>query len=295
MRKPRLSRLVREERGGAFTLTLIALAVVSLLVLPMVSFASTSSISVGKRQQRLLDQYSAGAGVEHAMWRLQYDNTFHPLLIPSASYSQTYNSRSTNVTVKMYPTPTPNPNPTPNANGGGLCVDASVTPVQAPPGVQTTFTITSYLNDCGSSTVHMAGFTDLLPVGFTYVNNSASSTGIAFKQGALIGNPTTSMQDGQQLLTWTYSSPYPGISSGVVAHITVQAIATPPEGGGPYYNQFCVNAQPSSLGTICMGGDAPIYIGWPQYDVSSSAGTSTVHVRAEDQNGQYVIRSWQVP
>jgi len=90
---------MNSQRGQAFPLALVALAIGVLVVVPFLSQASSSLIGSRIYEQSIDEQYSADAGVEYAIWRLQSGESQVPegeeLELPQF----TLNSKTVNVTI----------------------------------------------------------------------------------------------------------------------------------------------------------------------------------------------------
>ncbi|MFP3975510.1 MAG: hypothetical protein ACOC6S_03255 [Chloroflexota bacterium] len=78
------------ERGLVLPLALAAMAVGALFVAPFLGYASTTLMSSQQYGVETGEQYSADAGVEHALWRLLYESDFAENMTaedPSVEYS----------------------------------------------------------------------------------------------------------------------------------------------------------------------------------------------------------------
>ncbi len=91
------------EKGQVLPLALVALAIGSVVITPFISHASSSLIGSRIYGQAIAEQYSADAGVEHAIWRLTDDGLADELPSPgdSTTYqvSETVNGVAPNITV----------------------------------------------------------------------------------------------------------------------------------------------------------------------------------------------------
>jgi Tfp pilus assembly protein PilX len=91
------------ESGQALVLALLALALAVLLVTGFLYFASTSQRATVAAEDQTADRYSADAGVEHAIWRLENEPGF-----PSAggeAYSISINGQTVLISVTQVLTP----------------------------------------------------------------------------------------------------------------------------------------------------------------------------------------------
>lgn len=289
-----MGRIRLSQKGQGMTLALIVLGAVSLLVLPFVGYASSSAMTTNRRQQRVMDQYAADAGVEHALWRFQYDPAFAASLNPSASYAQTFNGRATDITTTLAsnPSPTPTPAPCPQPVTNHICLTTAVAPQIAVPGLPTTFTFTLSIRNVWSSQVNITQLGNRLPAGFSYVTGSAAEIGISTATGPLVlAAPAVTMVSGQQQLLWNFSAPQPWINAGVTATVTFTAMAT--LSTGTYYNSAWVKVTPNSVDLVQTGPSSPVTVNSPEFDITSTAGGVTVRARAAQTETGVRIRSWQ--
>ena len=67
-----MKRIVEDEKGQAFPLALIALAVGALLITPFLDNVSTNLIASRKYRASMVEQYAADAGIEDAIWNVTY-------------------------------------------------------------------------------------------------------------------------------------------------------------------------------------------------------------------------------
>ena len=99
-----MKRAVREERGQALALALIALAAGSILVAPFLSGVSTKLLASRKYRASIVEQYAGDAGIEDALWNITYGDFGSTVLTSpgdSTSYSlaQPVNGATPSVTV----------------------------------------------------------------------------------------------------------------------------------------------------------------------------------------------------
>jgi len=91
------------EKGQVLPLVLAALAIGSVVITPFLTHASTSLIGSRTYGQAIAEQYTADAGVEHAIWRLTNGGLANELSSPgdSTTYqlSETINNIAPSITV----------------------------------------------------------------------------------------------------------------------------------------------------------------------------------------------------
>lgn len=67
-----MTSIMREEKGLALPLALMALAAGALLITPFLNSVSTSVLASRKERTSIFEQYAADAGIEDARWNLTY-------------------------------------------------------------------------------------------------------------------------------------------------------------------------------------------------------------------------------
>ncbi|MDY7079504.1 MAG: Calx-beta domain-containing protein [Chloroflexota bacterium] len=164
-----------------------------------------------------------------------------------------------------------------------VAIDKSVSPqmVQAP-GQLITYTYTITISNAGPSSVGVEQITDTLPVGFTYITGTTTTSGMS--------NPGDPNVNGQEL-TWSYSSPYPRIDSG--NHATLTFMVTSSNDSGTYCNSAGVTIR-GVIGIIAKDNMACVNITWPIYQIESRVGGMTIVVRVRIEPGGPVILSWEI-
>jgi len=282
---------MNSEKGQAFLLALVALGIGALVTAPFLGHASSSLIGSRVYREAIAERYSADAGIEHAIWRLKYEPGFADSLTaenPTANDSITINNMTNNITItRIDDTFPPEPPPDPEGQQSWrIQVTKGVEPNSAPVGQPTTFTYTIYIENVGTSTVHIEKISDLLPLGFIYETGSSS--------GVTTEEPTIELEEGQQDLVWVFPTPHPFVDAGETVTQVFQAIATPEE--DIYWNTAWVTLIPDSIGTIGTGSSAPVGGGCLPYvyDLVSTAVGTTIHAQVSISDTGVSIISWQV-
>ncbi len=187
-------------------LAFMALAVP--LIVAALGLASTLSIDSGIKTRLAKGQYSAMAGTQHALYRLEYEAGYADGLnvgVPT-SYDITMNEKLVSITVEKFSSP-PSTLPPPTAdNSRRLQVSKVVTPTTAAPYTPTTFTYTITIWNRDDQPEQLRHIYDELPPGFTYVPGSSS--------GITTDEPSVSGQDLDwnlaphklQLRPWEYAT-----------------------------------------------------------------------------------------
>lgn len=82
-------RLSREERGSALTYALVALAVGTMLITPLLAHVGSGYRTTESSRQAINTQYASDAGIEYAMWKLMHDSSFRQTLLDNEDAVQT--------------------------------------------------------------------------------------------------------------------------------------------------------------------------------------------------------------
>ena len=95
--------MMNDQKGQALPLVLLVLAIGVLLIAPFLGHAGSSLIGSRIYGQAITEQYSADAGIDHAIWRLTYDGLAAQLPFPGDSrtydLSEAVNGLTPSVTV----------------------------------------------------------------------------------------------------------------------------------------------------------------------------------------------------
>ena len=166
--------------------------------------------------------------------------------------------------------------------GTALDLGKTVQPAVAVGEALTTYTYTIDLDNVGTADLTMTRIRDLLPAGFLYV--ASSTTG-----DVTTADPTTTMWQGRQRLTWDFS---PGllIQPGDQRALTFQTQAQVAAGG--YWNEVWVTLEEFSH-TLYTGPTAQVQA----MSVSSTEATdgdTTVTAEIWLGSGTHIINGWNI-
>lgn len=238
-----MRHMLKDETGQVLPLVLAAMTIGILVVVPFVQYASTEVRGTRVYQDKMTQQYSADAGVEHAIWRLAYEDGFASSLTPdnpSTQYTVTLNDSDVLVTVTTMDTQ--------GAGGGSddLTVNKVVSPTTADPGVETTFTYIITITNNKVITEYIKQILDEMPSSFSYVTGSS--------KGVTTDDPNVQ----GQTLTWGFNPRIP-INPGESKHQVFQATAT--LNSGTYYNYVRVQCGLIGPPEIITYRGAPVGVG----------------------------------
>ena len=297
---------------------------------------STSLLATNRAEQRFGERHAADAGVEDALWRIKWDDDFDSTI----PYTNTldFNGHSTTQLIESAPLPQPLfPDPVPTTgipstplesggrvkiwesvwweNGTVPCSGATCTEPQD-------FYFTIFIENYGTTRVHLQQFGACMPEDFTYqevveVQNiwwsrtSGSDTPLTADElngpADLItfslaqGDTDPLCDDGRQQVRWGFDSPQPYVESpdtlppdiGMITYRATATNLTP----GSYCNQAWAEPNPAVYGGIIPSGECQRFAGGPQWDITSTAGGVSVKARATIMTGQteepITVISWQ--
>jgi uncharacterized repeat protein (TIGR01451 family) len=185
---------------------------------------------------RLSGMYSAGAGVELALYEILSDPTFDDELTeqnPSRQLTLLLNGDPIDVTAtKIFDSVT--------LVGQGIIVIKSVTPSAFSLGQSPTINYTITVRNEGAGTIDLKQVLDFMPPGLTYKAGSAS--GITTGEPTITSNDPATCGAVPQQLFWNVASEQIQVAAGGQASLTFQATGTLPE--GTFYNQGAARYDP---------------------------------------------------
>ncbi|MEE8471655.1 MAG: hypothetical protein V3S82_00645 [Dehalococcoidia bacterium] len=257
---------MKGEQGLALMMALIALFLVAIICGALFSQVSAGLTSTQVGEGLVVERYSAGAGVEHALWRLVYDPGFAGSLTPgspSVEYTQDINGQTVNITVAQM-----------NSGSGPedpVAVALVVTPDSASVGVETTFTYTMTIRNMSAESEEIISIGDYLPPGFSYV--PGSSGGIATDDPFISIGP-----DGGERLRWSLS-PFVSVTSGEERDQTFDAVAT--LAGGTHVTEGWANITGNPK--VYSGATAPVVAAstWAGLDIQKTVTPDSTSIGRE--------------
>lgn len=273
------------QRGVAFIIVLVLLAVGSLIIPPWLQFVQTALHASYLSRDTLKDDTSASAGVRQAIWRLQTnDGGLFDLLSPenpTASYSVLLNGMEVFVEVTVPQVPDPPP-PPPQQSGPHLHVGKSRSVKWLKYNEAKSFTYTINVTNYGSSTMHIGELGDTIPPPFCYIAGSSS--------GITCADPTITLDNNRQVLTWILDAPLPRLNAGQTRTQTFTVVHT---GGnsGMYYNEGWAVDYPRSIGKVPSGPTAPVAIG--VYNIRVHARSAVVKSQVSVSDTESSIILWE--
>lgn len=285
---------MKGQRGQILPLALIALGLGAALSVSLLAFTGSALGISRKAERNVVADYSADAGVEHAIWRLRYEPGFADSLTEGdpTSYSMSINDMDVDMTVTLVPPPAYPPPPPPRPQAWRLCV--KVNPIDPPlvPGVTNTHTFAIEVKNMGTSTIHLEEVGFWLPKsspvhpwnGFTYLAGSSSGFTTANPSSITPVNPYWE-------LIWPFSPPLPDIRAGETLTQSFQARGCP---DGLYRFEGWVGAAPNSIGDILSGNPLFVDAIAPHYDIQASAGHSLLQANVSITDIAIRVLSWQV-
>ncbi len=273
------------EKGFALAVVLIILATGSLLIPPWLCHVYTGLCASQISETRMIDQTSASAGVNHAIWRLNTnDGGLADLLSvenPSVNYTTAINGTEVSIKVEIPSFPDPPP-PPPTASGQNLYVSGNSSTKWVKPNESKTFTYTVNMTNYGTSTLHVGEIGDMIPPPFQYIAGSSS--------GLTTADPTITIENNRQILLWAFTGTKPTLPAGQTTVQTFQ-VTHLPAGVGVYYSETWGEDFPVSLGKVSSGPTAPVAVG--VYNISTRAAQATTESQAAVSSTEMIILSWE--
>lgn len=288
------SSSVNRQRGAGLILVLIALAVGSMLITPTLNYVYTGLHETPIREKLLLEQYTADAAIEYALWQLEYnvDDITDLLSIdnPSSSSAITVNGMEVSLTTEI--------SESPQSDSGAFTVPSSQSgihlavaldirpPVWSKAGNKLYLTHMVYIFNYGTSAVHLKSMFQQLEPGLTYLQQSY--------EGPNADLTKTHAGDHWEL-SFDFKQPLPKVEAQEWMVISFTTWTLDDMGEQIYSgNGWVEYAAFQEDGVEVYAGDSgPSSVGL--YDLTVSVGSYTLLVNAGvTEDGEVVIRSWQV-
>ena len=287
---------MKGQRGGAFILVLIALALGSLLITPSLSYVSTGLIETHVSEDMLLDQYTADAAIEYSLWQLKYNvdglaDQLDPEN-PSSSTSITINGTEVPITMEItqsllgdvWPFPIP-------SSQQGIYLDTALViepPYWSEDGQTAYFRNVVYMYNSGTSAVHMKAVFQQLDPRFTYVEGSYEGFDADLME--------TYVNDHWELY-FDFSEPRPWLGEQEATFISF--VASTNEEVLPDDTYLCsgyvtYSAFEAEEGEMFEGEYTLGQFGY-YYDVTATSGSYTILVNVGlTEDGEIIIRSYTI-
>jgi len=283
------------QRGQALIMVLIALALGSLLIYPTLGYVYTGLVDTRISKEQLLDQYTADAAIEYALWQLKYnvDNITGQLNPedPSVDTTITVNGMdipiTTAITLSLLGDDWPFPIP---SSQSGIHLTTAL--VIAPPffsedGEIAYFTHSIYMFNSGDSAAHMKTVFQRLDPRLAYV------------QGYYNGyeaDLTETYVDDHWELYFDFEQPLPKLNAQQATFISFVASTNEEVDENPYVGSGWVSyaAFEADEGGFFIGEYEPGSIGC-RYDITVTVGSYTILVNVGiTDEGEIVVLSYQI-
>ncbi len=286
---------MKGQRGAALLLTLIALLLGSLLITPTIGYVTTGTIETRISKEQLLDQYSADAAVEYALWQLANNVDGITDLLdpdnPDSSTSITINGTEVPVITEISESPATDEGsfPVPATESGINLTTALeiIPPSWTAPGQEASFFHVLYMYNYGTSSIHMNGFTQQLDPRFVYAEGSY--------EGPSADLTKTYVDDHWELL-FDFTEPLPVVGSEEYTVVTFVATAAAEDVAEGYTYSGSGTVSYAAFGSeelVSYAGEAGI-ASYGLYDITVTVGGYTILVNVGiTEDGDLVLRSWQ--
>jgi len=285
---------MKNQRGAALILVLIALALGSLLIPSTLNYTYTGLVDSRVSEEQFIDQYTADAAVEYALWQLQNNvgGITDELSYENPDYNTTININGTEIPVNIDITQSPLgedwPFPVP-ASQSGIYLDAALdikSPFTSDDGLTTYFPHVIYMYNSGGSVVKPNSILQRLDPRFTY--EEGSYDGFA-------SDLTITYIDGQQELYFDLDTPLPTLAVGQATFVSFLVSVDGEIDDDVYISSGSVGyaAFDAEAGDIFFGEYTPSTIGY-YYDIQSNVGSYTILVTVGiTDDGEVIILSYQ--
>ncbi|MBI3744657.1 MAG: hypothetical protein HY261_10310, partial [Chloroflexi bacterium] len=184
-----VGKRTRSERGTILPLTLVIVAVTSLLAVPLMGYLSTVLRHGGSLNASLDGLYTQDAATEDSVYRLAHDQSLLDQLANagSAAYSVTVNGQTVQVTMQLNnqgsPAPASAPAPSYHGNGANPLSWTFIQPPEINLAQGRSARMTFYASNDSASPVTVSQMLDVLPPAFVYAGNQITG-GFQDSQGS---------------------------------------------------------------------------------------------------------------
>jgi hypothetical protein len=293
MANNKLNNMIR-QRGQAFVLVLIALAVGSLLIVPTLNYVYTGLRYIPLGDSLLIEQYTADAAIEYGLWQLEYnvDNVTGQLSIenPSSNETITVNGQEVTVNTEISLSPTSENGSfvvPPYQSGIHLAVGLDVlAPVWTKSGHKAYLTHVIYIYNYGSAQAHLKTLYQKLDPGLTYEPGTYNGPSAVVTKNHI---------NGYWELYFNFNEPLPRVGPGDWEVITFTTWTLDDIGEQTYAGNGWVEYAGFKEGGVqaYAGESGPVSYGL--YDLTVTVGSYSILVNAGvTETGQVVVRSWQI-
>ena len=286
---------MKNQRGTALILVLIALALGSLLIPSTLNYTYTGLVGSRVSEEQFIDQYTADAAVEYALWQLKNNvggltDQLNPEN-PSDDTSITVNDTEVPITTEITQSPLGDdwPFSVPSSQSGIHMTTALVIapPVYSEDGQIAYFTHIVYIFNSGTSTLHMKAAFQQLDRRLTYLPGSFYGPD---------ADLTETYVDDHWELHFDFDKPLPTLGAGEATFISWVASTTEEVGEDPYEGSGYVSyaAFGAEEEELFEGEYEPGTVG-ACYDITITVGSSTIRVNTGiTDEGEIVLLSYQI-
>ncbi|MFC1901049.1 hypothetical protein ACFLYN_05600 [Chloroflexota bacterium] len=283
---------IKEQRGSAFMLVLIALMLGTLVVTPTLRYVSTGMIEAGVIEDTFIDQYSADAVVEYTLWQLLYDDVADSLSLdnPSTNTTITINGMDIPTTTKVSYSPQDeegNFSIPGYTTGIHLAAAVELLPITWSGAGQKTFiSHIVYIYNCGTATAHPKGLFQYLDPNLKYVEGSYNGPDADLTKSWVVDHWE---------LNFDFTNPLPTLQPGDITVITFTTWAKKDMGEYTFITDGYITYAGFQEDTIYTFSGESGLASFGLYDIEVTCGDYTYLVNVGvTETGEIAIRSWQV-
>jgi len=245
--KKRLIRAIKSESGQALPIVLVLLLLGGLLIAPTLSYASTSLNAGQIIEKNVKGLYAADAGIEDVLWKLKNNLPVPDFYQLPENVNQMPVDIQTDIigTYTLYKGELVKVGEPPQSHYDWITVDGEMVWVEEAQAYKYTITVT-WQPESGQSTIHLEEVGVRLPVGYSYVLDSADDP--IFLYNLSIEEPVDTLDGADaHMLNWELPPPRPAVSELDPTRTQIFYVTGEGEQEGDY---TWVVADPSSIGVV---------------------------------------------
>ena len=284
---------MRKQKGMALALTLMALAVGSLLIIPTLNFVYSGTINTRIAEEYTLEQYTAEAAAEFALWQLKYNvDDITDLLDmdnPSHEDSVVINGIEIPIITEVSFSPESDDGSftTPGTTSGiHIAAALEIRPSSwCKAGQKNYLTHIVYIYNYGTSAVHLKGLFQRFDPALKYVQDSYDGPSASVTK-SLVGECWE--------ISCDFDNPLPTLHSGEIMTITFITWAKKDMGDHVFNSEGWVSYAAFQEEEVeCFSGESGV-ASFGLYDICTTVGSQTLLINVGvTEEGELVIRSYQ--
>jgi hypothetical protein len=285
---------MKNQRGSAMLMVLIALAFGSLFIPTMLNHTYTATVGASIAEEQFEDKYNADAAIEYTLWQLKnnVDGLTDELgsLNPSEESTITINGEEIPVTTEISFTPESDEGAftIPGTQSGihlSVALEVRATPWVGP-GQKAYFTHVVYVYNSGTANVHLKELFVRLDPELKYLEQSYDGPDAVLTK--------TQVNDQWELL-FDFDQPLPTLKSKDMMVITLVAWTSKDMGDYTFTSEGWVKYAAFQEDAVEVFNGESGAASFGLYDITTTVGSYTILVNVGiTETGEIVIRSYQI-